>query len=167
MAQPARVPVEGMRILLALIYISQIFVLFIVHNSALGLALFFQDLMESFGTRVQKGRMADSPKGASEVAKWIKAANPKAELILKSQIHAGGRGKGVFDSGFKGGVKICETPQEVETLAAKMIGHRLITKQTGPNGTISLLSVCAAVLSSQCFPMWQLCRPARCESSCK
>jgi succinyl-CoA synthetase beta subunit len=93
--------------------------------------------MESFGTRVQKGRMAETPKGAADIAAWIKAANPKAELILKSQIHAGGRGKGIFDTGFKGGVKICETPQEVETLAAQMIGHRLITKQTGPQGASS------------------------------
>ena len=78
--------------------------------------------------------MADTPAAAAEVAKWIKGANSKAELILKSQIHAGGRGKGVFDTGFKGGVKICETPKEVESLAQQMIGHRLITKQTGPQG---------------------------------
>jgi succinyl-CoA synthetase beta subunit len=36
-------------------------------------------------------------------------ADPDAELILKAQIHAGGRGKGSFDNGFKGGVKICTT----------------------------------------------------------
>ncbi len=92
--------------------------------------------MEKFGVQVQKGRMAETVKGAADVAKWIKAANPKAELILKSQIHAGGRGKGVFDTGFKGGVKICETPAQVEEFAKQMIGHKLITKQTGPLGAL-------------------------------
>ncbi len=68
-----------------------------------------KDLMEKFGTQVQKGRMAATAAEAEAVAKEILAANPKAELIVKAQIHAGGRGKGHFDSGFKGGVKICKT----------------------------------------------------------
>jgi succinyl-CoA synthetase beta subunit len=93
-----------------------------------------KDLMEKYGVQVQKGRMAETAKGAAEVAKWIKTANGKAELILKSQIHAGGRGKGVFDTGFKGGVKICDTPAQVEDFAKQMLGHKLITKQTGPQG---------------------------------
>jgi succinyl-CoA synthetase beta subunit len=68
-----------------------------------------KDLMEKFGAKVQRGRMAASAAEAEAVAKEILAANPKAELIVKAQIHAGGRGKGHFDSGFKGGVKICKT----------------------------------------------------------
>lgn len=92
--------------------------------------------MEKYGVQVQKGRMAETAKGAAEVAKWIKTANGKAELILKSQIHAGGRGKGVFDTGFKGGVKICDTPAQVEDFAKQMLGHKLITKQTGPQGQL-------------------------------
>jgi len=56
---------------------------------------------------------------------------------VEVQIHAGGRGKGVFDSGFKGGVKICDTPQEVETLAAQMIGHRLISKADRAAGCVT------------------------------
>lgn len=65
--------------------------------------------MEQFGVKVQKGKMASTPAEAAAVARDILKANPKAELILKAQIHAGGRGKGHFDNGFKGGVKICST----------------------------------------------------------
>ena len=54
----------------------------------------------------------------------------------RTQIHAGGRGKGVFTSGFKGGVKICTTAEEVEAMAGKMLGGHLVTKQTGPAGQL-------------------------------
>ena len=52
------------------------------------------------------------------------------------QIHAGGRGKGTFDNGFKGGVKICTTAAQVGEYAAKMLGAKLVTKQTGPAGQL-------------------------------
>jgi succinyl-CoA synthetase beta subunit len=73
-------------------------------------------------------------------------------LVIKAQVHTGGRGKGVFDNGFKGGVHICNTyvfyiPQlntltrstsvdEVRGIALKMLGHRLNTKQSGPEGKL-------------------------------
>jgi len=53
---------------------------------------------------------------------------------VKSQIHAGGRGKGVFDNGFKGGVHLTTDPNEVKRLASMMLGHKLVTKQTPPGG---------------------------------
>jgi succinyl-CoA synthetase beta subunit len=65
--------------------------------------------MEKYGVTVQRGRMASTPTEAAAISREILKANPKAELILKAQIHAGGRGKGHFDNGFKGGVKICTT----------------------------------------------------------
>jgi hypothetical protein len=68
-----------------------------------------KDLMEAHGVTVQRGKMASTPAEAAAVAAEILKSNPKAELILKAQIHAGGRGKGHFDNGFKGGVKICTT----------------------------------------------------------
>ena len=92
--------------------------------------------MERFGVNVQRGRMAGTPKEAGDVARWIRSQNPAAELILKAQIHAGGRGKGTFDNGFKGGVKFCANPEEVEAFAAKMLGSKLVTKQTGPAGQL-------------------------------
>lgn len=61
-------------------------------------------------------------------------ADPAAELIVKAQIHAGGRGKGTFNTGYKGGVQICETPDEVAAAAEAMLGNTLVTKQTGAEG---------------------------------
>merc|ERR1712137_1457049 len=43
-------------------------------------------------------------------------------------------GKGTFNNGFKGGVKLCKTPDEVREISSKMLGYRLTTKQTGPDG---------------------------------
>jgi succinyl-CoA synthetase beta subunit len=57
-----------------------------------------------------------------------------ARVVVKSQIHAGGRGKGIFTSGFQGGVKAAATMEETVSLAGKMLGNVLITKQTGPDG---------------------------------
>ena len=103
-----------------------------------------KDLMESHGVIVQRGRMADSPASAAEVAKSILTANGKAEIILKAQIHAGGRGKGTFSNGFKGGVKVLATPTEVQTTAAKMLGYKLVTKQTAAEGQL-----CSKVLVNE------------------
>jgi succinyl-CoA synthetase beta subunit len=90
--------------------------------------------MDKFGVTTQRGEAATTAAGARKAAEAIKKKNPNAELILKAQIHAGGRGKGTFTDGFKGGVKICKTPQEVEDYAKKMLGNTLVTIQTGPAG---------------------------------
>ena len=55
-------------------------------------------------------------------------------IVVKAQIHAGGRGKGTFTDGFQGGVKIAKDKAEAEDLAKKMLGNTLVTKQTGPEG---------------------------------
>lgn len=57
-------------------------------------------------------------------------------MVIKAQVLAGGRGKGKFDSGLKGGVKICYSPDEAKVYASKMLGFKLFTKQTGPEGRI-------------------------------
>lgn len=56
------------------------------------------------------------------------------EFVVKAQILAGGRGKGHFDNGFKGGVHLTKDKKEAYSLAQKMLGHRLITKQTPTDG---------------------------------
>ncbi len=56
------------------------------------------------------------------------------DVVVKAQVLAGGRGKGVFDSGLQGGVQIVSSAEEVRELAKKMIGRNLITKQTGATG---------------------------------
>ncbi|KAH9249391.1 hypothetical protein BASA81_012922 [Batrachochytrium salamandrivorans] len=91
-------------------------------------------VMDKYGVNTQRGEACTSAAEAKKIAQAIKAKNPNAELILKAQIHAGGRGKGTFVDGFKGGVKVCNTPEEVEGFAKKMLGNTLVTIQTGPAG---------------------------------
>ncbi|HUC84782.1 MAG TPA: ADP-forming succinate--CoA ligase subunit beta, partial [Candidatus Acidoferrales bacterium] len=62
------------------------------------------------------------------------AASGSTRVVVKSQIHAGGRGKGTFKSGFQGGVKVAASVDEAVALAEKMLGQTLVTKQTGPDG---------------------------------
>jgi len=59
---------------------------------------------------------------------------PEGPTMVKSQIHAGGRGKGTFTDGYKGGVKFCKTKDEALEVAGKMINNTLVTIQTGPAG---------------------------------
>lgn len=80
--------------------------------------------MRKFGIRVQKGDIALTPEQARKVAEPL---DPTGGLILKAQVHAGGRGKGHLTSGLKGGVKVLKTPQEVEHFTKQMIGYNLIT----------------------------------------
>lgn len=58
------------------------------------------------------------------------------EFVVKAQILAGGRGKGHFDNGFKGGVHITKDRKEAEKLVDQMLGNKLITKQTSAEGSI-------------------------------
>uniref|UniRef100_A0A915JKL5 Succinyl-CoA synthetase beta chain n=1 Tax=Romanomermis culicivorax TaxID=13658 RepID=A0A915JKL5_ROMCU len=58
------------------------------------------------------------------------------DFILKAQVLAGGRGRGHFDNGLQGGVQLVYSPDEAKKLADKMIGHRLITKQTDSKGKL-------------------------------
>jgi len=76
--------------------------------------------------------VASSPEEAEQIAREI----APAEIVVKAQIHAGGRGKGTFANGFKGGVHLCKTPEEAREIARKMLGQTLVTHQTGPAGCI-------------------------------
>jgi succinyl-CoA synthetase beta subunit len=87
-------------------------------------------LFEKFGISVPKGASA---KSASEFDSAL-AQLPEGATMVKSQIHAGGRGKGTFTDGFKGGVKFCKTKAEAKELAGKMLGNTLVTLQTGAAG---------------------------------
>ncbi len=87
-------------------------------------------LFERYGVPVPKGAAATTPE------EFITALTrlPDGPTMVKSQIHAGGRGKGTFTDGFKGGVKFCPTKTEAKDLALKMLGNTLVTAQTGPAG---------------------------------
>jgi succinyl-CoA synthetase beta subunit len=60
----------------------------------------------------------------------------QVDLVVKAQIHAGGRGKGTFTNGFKSGVHLVKSPAEAREVAAKMLGQTLVTHQTGPAGRV-------------------------------
>jgi succinyl-CoA synthetase beta subunit len=87
-------------------------------------------LFEQYGVPVPKGAAATTPE---EVVNAL-AQLPEGPTMVKSQIHAGGRGKGTFTNGFKGGVKFCKTKHDAKEMAANMLGNTLVTLQTGPAG---------------------------------
>ncbi|MFA6287222.1 MAG: ADP-forming succinate--CoA ligase subunit beta [Opitutaceae bacterium] len=87
-------------------------------------------LFEKFGVPAPKGAAAKS----AEEFEAALGGLADAAIVVKSQIHAGGRGKGSFTDGFKGGVKFCKTKNDAKIVAGKMLGNTLVTIQTGPAG---------------------------------
>ena len=87
-------------------------------------------LLEKYGVTVPKGVAARSP---AEFEPAL-AQFPEGPVVVKAQLHAGGRGKGTFTDGFKGGVKIAQSTAEALEYARKMFGNTLVTVQTGPAG---------------------------------
>lgn len=61
-------------------------------------------------------------------------AGERSDVVIKAQVLAGGRGLGTFTNGFHGGVHVVTRPQQAYDIASKMLGHNLITKQTGAEG---------------------------------
>ncbi|XP_009621519.1 succinate--CoA ligase [ADP-forming] subunit beta, mitochondrial [Nicotiana tomentosiformis] len=91
------------------------------------------ELMGKYGINVPKGVAVAS---LSEVKKAIQDVLPNQnEVVVKSQVLAGGRGLGTFKNGFQGGVHIVKADQ-AEEIAAKMLGQILVTKQTGAQGKV-------------------------------
>ena len=88
-----------------------------------------KEILKSFGVRVQEGLVAETPAQAIEAAKKLKADYNSDWVIIKAQIHAGGRGKG-------GGVKLAKNLDEVKERAEAIIGMQLVTPQTGPEGKL-------------------------------
>jgi succinyl-CoA synthetase beta subunit len=91
-----------------------------------------KELLQKFGVATTRGKVASSPEEAEQIAREI----APAEIVVKAQIHAGGRGKGTFANGFKGGVHLCKTPEEAREIAGKMLGQTLVTHQTGAAGRV-------------------------------
>ncbi len=91
-----------------------------------------QELFTQFGVPCPAGKVASSKAEAEAAAKELGGG----KLVIKAQVHAGGRGKGTFKNGFQGGVHLGDTPAEIGDLAAKMIGETLVTKQTGDAGKL-------------------------------
>ncbi len=84
-----------------------------------------KEIFKQYGIPVPKGGVAETPEEAKKIAEELGASL----FVVKAQIHAGGRGKA-------GGVKLAKSPDEVYEIAKKMIGMKLVTHQTGPEGKI-------------------------------
>ncbi|MEE9328791.1 MAG: ADP-forming succinate--CoA ligase subunit beta [Parvularculaceae bacterium] len=92
-----------------------------------------KQLLKSFGAPVAEGVAVFEAKDAEKAAKSL----PGPLYVVKAQIHAGGRGKGKFiekQAGDKGGVRLAHSVEEAEAYVKQMLGHTLVTKQTGPAG---------------------------------
>jgi succinyl-CoA synthetase beta subunit len=83
-----------------------------------------KQILERYGVPIPRGTVVDDPQRAREVAQDL-----GGKVVVKAQIHAGGRGKG-------GGVKLAANPDEAAELTRKMLGMTLVTHQTGPEGRI-------------------------------
>ncbi|KAM5315495.1 succinate--CoA ligase [GDP-forming] subunit beta, mitochondrial isoform 2-T2 [Glossophaga mutica] len=109
-------------------------------------------LMADNGVKVQRFFVVDTANEALEAAKKLNAK----EIVLKAQILAGGRGKGIFSSGLKGGVHLSKDPKVVGQLAKQMIGYNLATKQTPKEGVKvnkEKIDIIAGVTDSQAQQM--------------
>jgi succinyl-CoA synthetase beta subunit len=82
-----------------------------------------KELLRKFGVPVPRGLVARSPEEAQQAAKELGTS----VVVVKAQIHAGGRGKG-------GGVKLAKSPEEAREVAKQILGMQLVTHQTGPEG---------------------------------
>jgi len=91
-----------------------------------------KELLDKFGVANSPGGVASTPEEAEKIA----ASLGTDQLVIKAQIHAGGRGKGTFKNGFKSGVHLCKTPAQIREVAANMLGQTLVTHQTGEDGRV-------------------------------
>ena len=89
-----------------------------------------KELFADAGVTVPPGAVAQTPDEFDSAL----AALSSEEVVVKAQIHAGGRGKGTFKDGFRGGVHVVDSREEAKEKAAAMLGNVLVTKQTGEEG---------------------------------
>ena len=89
-----------------------------------------KDLLEKFGVPVPRGYAATN---TEEIQSAISDIGEEM-IVVKAQIHAGGRGKGTFTNGYKGGVKVVKNSEEAHKAAEQMLNNTLVTAQTGPKG---------------------------------
>lgn len=100
-------------------------------------------LLAQYGVPVPKGYIAQT---TEEVESALTKLNESDKIVVKAQIHAGGRGKGSFCTGYEGGVKVVDNHPDALKASQNMLGNNLITAQTGPSGrkvqTLYLTEAC-------------------------
>jgi succinyl-CoA synthetase beta subunit len=90
-----------------------------------------KQLFADAGVAVPMGTVAQSVEDFDQALATLPSGNA---IVVKAQIHAGGRGKGTFKDGFQGGVHVVSTPEDAKAKAEAMLGNVLVTKQTGEAG---------------------------------
>ena len=90
-----------------------------------------KQLFADAGVAVPEGTVAQSVEDFDQALATLPSGNA---IVVKAQIHAGGRGKGTFKDGFQGGVHVVSTPEDAKAKAEAMLGNVLVTKQTGEAG---------------------------------
>lgn len=93
-----------------------------------------KDILKKYGVAVQRGVVADTPDKALSAAKEIQAETGSKWFVIKSQIHAGGRGKGTVNETGSRGVVLAKSFDEVIDKSKAILGGTLVTHQTGPAG---------------------------------
>ncbi|MFN8356561.1 MAG: ADP-forming succinate--CoA ligase subunit beta [Spirosomataceae bacterium] len=91
-------------------------------------------ILKKYGVRIQEGIVADTPEKAVEVARELNAQTGTTWYVVKSQIHAGGRGKGKIVGTEQRGVALAKSLDDVRTISKNILGNVLVTHQTGPEG---------------------------------
>lgn len=93
-----------------------------------------KEILKGFGVAIQEGKVAETPEQAFELGKELQKETGSDWLVVKAQIHAGGRGKGKIVGGEQRGVALAKSLDEVKTISQNLIGNTLVTIQTGPAG---------------------------------
>src|SRR5213082_4272423 len=91
-----------------------------------------RELLQKFDVATTRGKVASTLREVEQIASEL----GHVDLVVKAQIHAGGRGKGTFTNGFKGGVHLTNSVEKVREIASQMLGQTLVTHQTGPEGKL-------------------------------
>jgi len=93
-------------------------------------------ILKSFGVAVQEGIVANTADEAHEAALKLKDQFGSDFVVIKAQIHAGGRGKGTIEGKDQRGVAVAKNADKAKEITANMLGGTLITIQTGPKGKL-------------------------------
>lgn len=95
-----------------------------------------KEILKSYGVAVQEGIVADTPEQAADAAKKMQEITGSNFVVIKAQIHAGGRGKGRVIGNDQKGVAVAKTVEDAKTIATNLLGGTLVTIQTGPKGKV-------------------------------
>jgi succinyl-CoA synthetase beta subunit len=93
-----------------------------------------KQILKSYGVAIQEGVVANTPEKAVEAGKQVQQETGSGWLVIKAQIHAGGRGKGKVIGSEQRGVAIAKSLDDVKTISQNLLGNTLVTIQTGPAG---------------------------------